>query len=120
MFNKEQNIQESKDEKLKKVNYLLDKLEKSISKLEKTKVPKNNDNFLLKSKEFWESIYHLLTALKEKSLEMNSPLLKTLTDIVLQCLCFQQDLLTLCCSFQKPDERVLMFYVGYLMNMNVI
>ena len=23
----------------------------------------------------------------------------------MQCLCFQQDLLTLCCSFQKPDER---------------
>ena len=105
MLNKAQNVQESKEEKMKKLNFLLDKLEKSISKLEKSKNPSNNDNFLLKSKELWESIYQLLTALKEKSLSLNSPLLKTLTDIILQCLCFQQDLLTLCCSFQKPDER---------------
>ena len=45
----------------------------------------------------------MLIGLKEKSLEMNSPLLKTITDIVLQCLCFQQDLLTLCCSFQNKE-----------------
>ena len=100
-----QNIQESKDEKIKKVNYLLDKLETSISKLEKSSHPKSIENFQLKSKEFWDSIFHLLLGLKEKSLQMNSPLLKTITDIVLQCICFQQDLLTLCCSFQKPDER---------------
>ena len=109
MFKKEslntQNIPESKDEKIKKVNYLLDKLETSISKLEKSSHPKSIENFQLKSKEFWDSIFHLLLGLKEKSLQMNSPLLKTITDIVLQCICFQQDLLTLCCSFQKPDER---------------
>ena len=102
MFKEEE---ESKDEKIKKVTFLLDKLEISLSKLEKSNHTKNVEHFLLKSKEFWESINPLLIGLKEKSLEMNSPLLKTITDIVLQCLCFQQDLLTLCCSFQKPDER---------------
>ena len=102
MFKEEE---ESKDEKIKKVTFLLDKLEISLSKLEKSNHTKNVEHFLLKSKEFWESINPLLIGLKEKSLEMNSPLLKTITDIVLQCLCFQQDLLTSCTSFQKPDER---------------
>ena len=105
MKKEELTIQELKDEKIKKVNYLLDKLETSISKLERINHPKNIEHFQSKSKEFWDSIFDLLISLKEKSLQNNSPLLKTITDIVLQCLCFQQDLLSLCCSFQKPDER---------------
>ena len=94
----------SKEEKIKKINLLLDKLESSISKLEKKK-PKNVDTILLKTNEYWENIYKILMDLKNKSKEINSQSLIELTDIVIQCLCFQQDLLTLCCSFQKPDER---------------
>ena len=94
----------SKEEKLKKINLLLDKLESSISKLEK-KQPKNVETILSKSKEFWDSTYKILVELKNKSKEINSKSLIELTDIVIQCLSFQQDLLTLCCSFQKPDER---------------
>ena len=105
MIKSEITLGESKEEKIQKVNYLLDKLETSISKLEKSNCPKNVEQFQSKAKEFWESIYPLLIGLKEKSLEINSPLLITITSIVLQCICFQQDLLTLCSSFQKPDER---------------
>ena len=105
MQKEESNIQELKEEKIKKVNYLLDKLETSLSKLEKINQPKSIEHFKSKSKEFWDLIYFQLNSLKEKSLETNSPLLKTITDIVIQCLCFQQDLLNISCSFQKPDER---------------
>ena len=94
----------SKEEKLKKINLLLDKLESSISKLEK-KQPKNLENIISKANEYWENTNKILIELKNKSKEINSPSLIELTDIVIQCLCFQQDLLTLCCSFQKPDER---------------
>jgi len=94
----------SKEEKIKKINILLDKLESSISKLEK-KQPKNFENIMSKTNEFWENIYKGLMNLKNKSKEINSPSLTELTEIVIQCLCFQQDLLTLSCSFQKPDER---------------
>ena len=94
----------SKEEKLKKINLLLDKLESSISKLEK-KQPKNLENIISKANEYWENTHKILIELKNKSKEINSPSLIELTDIVIQCLCFQQDLLTLCCSFQKPDER---------------
>ena len=94
----------SEIEKIKKINLLLDKLESSISKLEK-KQPKNVETILSKTNEYWENIYKILMNLKNKSKEINSQSLIKLTDIVIQCLCFQQDLLTLCCSFQKPDER---------------
>ena len=94
----------SKEEKIKKINILLDRLESSISKLEK-KQPKNLENIMSKANEFWENVYKLLMNLKNKSKEINSPSLIDLTEIVIQCLCFQQDLLTLSCSFQKPDER---------------
>ena len=100
--NSEQEL--SKEEKIKKINLLLDKLESSISKLEK-KQPKSVENILSKANEYWEYNYKILMDLKNKSKEINSPSLTELTDIVIQCLCFQQDLLTLCCSFQKPDER---------------
>ena len=100
--NSEQEL--SKEEKIKKINLLLDKLESSISKLEK-KQPKNLENIISKTNEYWENTYKILVELKNKSKEINSPSLTELTDIVIQCLCFQQDLLTLCCSFQKPDER---------------
>ena len=99
---KEENL---KDEKIKKVNYLLDKLETSISKLEKSNHPKNTELFISKANSLWEQIYPLLVSLKEKAIDMNSSLLITITEIVIQCLCFQQDLLTSCTSFQKPDER---------------
>ena len=102
-----QNIEQkdlSKDEKMKKISLLLDKLESSISKLEK-KQPKSVENILSKTNEYWEYNYKILMDLKNKSKEINEPSLIELTDIVIQCLCFQQDLLTLCCSFQKPDER---------------
>ena len=99
------NIEQFKDEKIKRINYLLDKLESSIVKLEKSNNPKSSEYFSSKVEELWKLIYPLLMELKEKSKEMNSPLFARLTDIILQCICFQHDLLTLCCSFQKPDER---------------
>ena len=94
----------SKEEKIKKINLLLDKLESSISKLEK-KQPKNVETIISKANEFWENIYKILVNLNNKSKEINSSYFTELTDIVIKCLCFQQDLLLLCCSFQKPDER---------------
>ena len=94
----------SKEEKMKKITMLLDKLESSISKLEK-KQPKDVESIILKTNEYWEKNYKILMDLKNKSKEINSQSLLKLTDIVIKCLCFQQDLLTLCCSFQKPDER---------------
>ena len=100
--NQEQDL--SKEEKIKKINLLLDKLESSISKLEK-KQPINLEAFLSKANEFWENIYKLLVNLNNISKKVNSQYLTELTDIVIKCLCFQQDLLLLCCSFQKPDER---------------
>ena len=84
----------SKEEKIKKINILLDKLESSISKLEK-KQPENVENIMSKTNEFWENVYKVLMNLKNKSKEINSPSLIDLTEIVIQCLCFQQDLLTL-------------------------
>jgi hypothetical protein len=94
----------TKEEKMEKINLLLDKLESSISKLEK-KQPKSVENILSKTNEYWENNYKMLMDLQNKSKEINSQSLMELTDIIMQCLCFQQDLLTLCCSFQKPDER---------------
>ena len=94
----------SKEEKIKKITLLLDKLESSISKLEK-KQPKNVENILSKTNEYWENNYKILIDLKNKAKEINSQSLLELTNIVIKCICFQQDLLTLCCTFQKPDER---------------
>ena len=53
----------SKEEKLKKINLLLDKLESSISKLEK-KQPKNLENIISKTNEFWENTLKILIELK--------------------------------------------------------
>ena len=91
--------------KIEKINLLLDKLETSLSKLEESKQSKNLENLLLKANEYWDNIYKLLIDLKNKSKEINSQSLIELTEIIIQCLCFQQDLLTLCFTFQKPDER---------------
>ena len=103
MYKKE--IEQINDEKIKRLNYLLDKLDLSISKLENLNNPKSTEYFSSRAKEFWKLIHPLLIELKEKSKQMNSPLFMTLTEIVLHCICFQHDLLTQCCSFQKPDER---------------
>ena len=99
------NIEQFKNEKIQRINYLLDKLDSSILKLENSNNPKSAEYFSSKSKELWKLIYPLLIEMKEKSKEMNSPLFVRLTEIILQCICFQHDLLALCCSFQKPDER---------------
>ena len=39
------NIEQFKDEKIKRINYLLDKLESSIVKLEKSNNPKSSEYF---------------------------------------------------------------------------
>ena len=52
MYNKE--IEQINDEKIKRLNYLLDKLDLSISKLENLNNPKSTEYFSSRAKEFWK------------------------------------------------------------------
>ena len=105
MIKSENKKEDGELSKVDKINLLLDRLESSLIKLEKSKQSKNLENILLKANEYWENTYKLLIDLKNKAKEINSQSLIELTEIIIQCLCFQQDLLTLCFIFQKPDER---------------
>ena len=102
-----QNDQNQKEVMTKedKLTFLMNKLENSLSKLEKSKISKNLENIIAKTSEYWEKIYDLLIELKKKAIEIGNRVLLEITEIVIECFCFQQDMLTLCRSFQGPDER---------------
>ena len=107
-----------------KIEQVISLLEKAIEKVDilTSLVEKNS---LMKSEEkesaspltnFWKSSFNLLQELKEKSCEAKNVHFEELTEIFIESICFQQDILLHSFSFQKPGGEDMKKLLSILQN----
>ena len=95
-----------------KIDQIISRLEKAIGKVDllSSLNEKATNNYEEKEsipplKNFWNSSLNLLQDLKEKSAEANNVHFEELTEIFIESICFQQDILLHSYSFQKPGNE---------------
>lgn len=95
-----------------KIDKIISRLEKAIGKVDllSSLNEKISDNYeekdsTLSLKTFWNHSQSLLQELKEKSTEANNVHFEELTEIFIESICFQQDILLHSFSFQKPGNE---------------
>ena len=95
-----------------KIDQIISRLEKAIGKVdllsslsEKTSNNYEEKESLPPLKNFWNYSQNLLKDLKEKSTEANNVHFEELTEIFIESICFQQDILLHSFSFQKPGNE---------------
>lgn len=95
-----------------KLNDILSRLEKAIKKVDllSSKNENNRNNFEeIKSTSpltiFWNNSLKLLEELKEKSLEAENIHFEELTEIFIESICFQQDILSNSIYFKNPGKE---------------
>jgi len=95
-----------------KIDQIISRLEKAIGKVdllsslsEKTSNNYEEKESLPPLKNFWNYSQNLLKDLKEKSAEANNVHFEELTEIFIESICFQQDILSHSFSFQKPGNE---------------
>ena len=95
-----------------KIDQIISRLEKAIGKVdllsslsEKTSNNYEEKESLPQLKNFWNYSQNLLKDLKEKSAEANNVHIEELTEIFIESICFQQDILLHSFSFQKPGNE---------------
>ena len=102
----------SSDISPEKIDQIISRLEKAIGKVDLLSSIKENiiNNYEEKEstppfKTFWNYSLNLLQELKEKSTEVNNVHFEELTEIFIESICFQQDILLHSFSFQKPGNE---------------
>jgi hypothetical protein len=95
-----------------KLDQIISRLEHAIEKVENlsTIIEYNNNNLEESNSspplsKFWEKLQKFLKELKEKSLEMDNVHFEELTEIFIESICFQQDILIHSPFFQKPGNE---------------
>jgi hypothetical protein len=95
-----------------KIDQIISRLEKAIGKVDflSSLNEKTSNNYEEKEsipplKNFWNYSLNLLQDLKEKSAEANNVHFEELTEIFIESICFQQDILLHSFSFQKPGNE---------------
>ena len=102
----------SSDMSPEKIDQIISRLEKAIGKVDLlTSLNDNASNYYEEKesipplKNFWSYCLNLLQELKEKSAEANNVHFEELTEIFVESICFQQDILLHSFSFQKPGNE---------------
>ena len=95
-----------------KIDQIISRLEKAIGKVDllSSLNEKTSNNYEEKESipplnNFWNYSLNLLQDLKEKSAEANNVHFEELTEIFIESICFQQDILLQSFSFQKPGNE---------------
>ena len=95
-----------------KIDQIIFRLEKAIGKVDLLSSLNDNTSNNYEEKEsipplnnFWNNSQNLLQELKEKSAETNNVHFEELTEIFIESICFQQDILLHSFSFQKPGNE---------------
>ena len=103
---------DSSDISPENMDQIISRLEKAIGKVDLLSSLKENiiNNYEEKEstppfKSFWNYSLNLLQELKEKSTEVNNVHFEELTEIFIESICFQQDILLHSFSFQKPGNE---------------
>ena len=106
-----------------KLNDILSRLEKAIKKVDllSAKNENNRNNFEeIKSTSpltiFWNNSLKLLEELKEKSLEAENIHFEELTEIFIESICFQQDILSNSIYFKNPGKEDMKKLLSILQN----
>ena len=95
-----------------KIDQIIFRLEKAIGKVDLLSSLNDNTSNNYEEKEsipplnnFWNNSQNLLQELKEKSAETNNVHFEELTEIFIESICFQQDILLHSFSFKKPGNE---------------
>ena len=95
-----------------KIDQIISRLEKAIGKVDLLTSLNENTSNIYEEKEsipplknFWSCCQNLLQELKEKSAEAHNVHFEELTEIFVESICFQQDILLHSFSFQKPGNE---------------
>ena len=106
-----------------RIDQIISRLEKAIEKVDILSTITENSQIKYEEKEssspltyFWKTSLNLLQDLKEKSSESKNVHFKELTEIFIESICFQQDILLHSFSFQKPDNEDMKKLLSILQN----
>jgi len=106
------------------IDQIISRLEKAIEKVDiLSSLTEKNSSMKSEEKEtsspltnFWKNSLNLLQELKEKSCEAKNVHFEELTEIFIESICFQQDILLHSFSFQKPEGEDMKKLLSILQN----
>ena len=106
------------------IDQIISRLEKAIEKVDiLSSLTEKNSSVKSEEKEtssplsnFWKNSLNLLQELKEKSSEAKNVHFEELTEIFIESICFQQDILLHSFSFQKPEGEDMKKLLSILQN----
>ena len=106
------------------IDQIISRLEKAIEKVDiLSSLTEKNTSMKSEEKEtsspltnFWKNSLNLLQELKEKSCEAKNVHFEELTEIFIESICFQQDILLHSFSFQKPEGEDMKKLLSILQN----
>ena len=106
-----------------KIDQIISRLEKAIEKVDILSSLSSNSSVKAEEKEsssplsnYWKNSLNLLQELKEKSTEDKNIHFEELTEIFIESICFQQDILLHSFSFQKPEGEDMKKLLSILQN----
>ena len=106
-----------------KIDQIISRLEKAIEKVDILSSLSTNSSVKSEEKEsssplsnYWKNSLNLLQELKEKSTEDKNIHFEELTEIFIESICFQQDILLHSFSFQKPEGEDMKKLLSILQN----
>ena len=106
-----------------KIDQIISRLEKAIEKVDILSSLSTNSSVKAEEKEsssplsnYWKNSLNLLQELKEKSTEDKNIHFEELTEIFIESICFQQDILLHSFSFQKPEGEDMKKLLSILQN----